>query len=244
MHGKEGFPKIEGIIYNIPIETRNIFNILQRSADSNGLIVVKSKRDLKYRGYVYFEIVHPNVIYQALNYLKTHNKFCEGISISEGVSSKEMINFSGIDKHQDITESIQLKAISNETEHGSVEYALSMYRTGSNKTVFLSEILSIITNENVKIAPVQGKKSVSILNDKLCEEQPFPYLLPKGTFGYKVPRDILISPARYFNQRVLNFNQHFASDADYIFFVRSVYEQHHLRSSINFAMQKLNQVHS
>ena len=38
------------------------------------------------------------------------------------------------------------------------------------------------------------------------------------------------------NQRLLNCNHYFASDADYIFFARSVYEQHHLLSSINFAM--------
>ena len=54
-------------------------------------------------------------------------------------------------------------------------------------------------------------------------------------FGYKAPQDIPISPAQYFDQRLLNFNQHFGSDADYIFFARSVYEQYHLRSSIKFA---------
>ena len=54
-----------------------------------------------------------------------------------------------------------------------------------------------------------------------------------------MPGDISISPARYFNKRLLNFNQHFASEADYTFFARSVYEQHHLRSSINFAMHKI-----
>ena len=51
--------------------------------------------------------------------------------------------------------------------------------------------------------------------------------------------DIPISPAGYFNQRLLNFNRYFASDVDYIFLARSVYEQHHLRSSINFAMHKI-----
>ena len=48
-----------------------------------------------------------------------------------------------------------------------------------------------------------------------------------------------MSTARYFNQRLLNYNQHFASDVDYIFFTRSVYEQDHLRSSINFTMHKI-----
>ena len=46
---------------------RNICNILVRPTDSNGLIVIKLKRDLKYEDYVYFVPVHPNVTYQAPN---------------------------------------------------------------------------------------------------------------------------------------------------------------------------------
>ena len=131
----------------------------------------------------------------------------------------------------------------NETEFASVEDPLNMYRTASDETTLVSEIPNIINEENVTIAPSQGKIPVSILRDELCEEQEFLHLLPNGKFGYNVPPDIPLSPARYFNQRLLSFNQYFASDADYIFLARSVYEQHHLRSIINFAMHKLNQVH-
>ena len=109
MHGIGEFAKSKGSICNIPIKTANICNILPSHADSNELIVVKVKRDLKYRGYVYFEPVCPDVIYQAQVYFKTHNKFYEDISILEGLSSKEMINFSGLDEHQDVTESSQKK---------------------------------------------------------------------------------------------------------------------------------------
>ena len=178
MHGKEEFAKIKGRICSISIETANIFNILPKPVDSNGLIEVKLKRDLKYKGYIYFEPVRPNVIYQGLNYLRTHNKFYEDISISEGFSSKEMINFSGIDKHQDISESIHIKYF---------KIFPSMYRTGSNETTLVSQIPSIINDEVLKITLEQGKKPVSILNDEFCEEQAFPYLLPKGKFGYKAP---------------------------------------------------------
>ena len=64
MHGKGEFAKIKGSICNIPIEAANIFSILPRPADSNRLIVVKLKRDLQYRGHVYFEPVRPNIIYR------------------------------------------------------------------------------------------------------------------------------------------------------------------------------------
>ena len=83
MDGKGEFAKIKGSICNIPIEVANICNILPRPADSNGFIAVKLRQDVKYRGYVYFESVRPNIIYQTLYYLKTHNKFYEDIFISE-----------------------------------------------------------------------------------------------------------------------------------------------------------------
>ena len=131
------------------------------------------------------------------------------------------------------------KKISKLKQYGSVEDPLNMHRTGSNETALVSQIPNIINDENVIIAPGQGKNPVSILSDQFCEEQAFPYLLPKGKFGYKAPRDFPISPAWYFNQRLLNLNQCLASDADHIFFARSVYEQHQLCSSMNFALHKI-----
>ena len=47
IYGKGGFSKIKGSIYNIPIESANICNILPKPAVSNKLIVVKLTRDLK-----------------------------------------------------------------------------------------------------------------------------------------------------------------------------------------------------
>ena len=55
------------------------------------LIMLKLKQDLKYRGYLCFELVRPNVLYQALNYFKTRN------------------SYSGRDEHQDVAESFHKK---------------------------------------------------------------------------------------------------------------------------------------
>ena len=162
-----------------------------------------------------------------------------------------MFKFSDIVQIQGETESVTEKNISDgkemtenvnynrsETEFASVEDPLNMCKTASKETILVSEIPNIINEENVIIATGQGKIPVSILRDEFCEEQAFPHL-PKSKFGYNMPRDITLSPAWYFNQRLLNFNQYFVSRADYIFFARSVYEQHHLRSTINFAMHKI-----
>ena len=76
-----------GKICNVSMEHSNICNILPWSAVSNGLIVVKLKQDRKYRGHVYFEPVYPHIIYQALAYLKSHEKLYEDISTAKDLSS-------------------------------------------------------------------------------------------------------------------------------------------------------------
>ena len=104
MHGKGEFSKIQGGICNVPIETANVCNILPRPSVSNGLIFVKLKRDLKYRGHVYFEPVCPHIIYHVLTYLKSRNKFYEDISVTKGFSGEDMLNFSDINENQEETE--------------------------------------------------------------------------------------------------------------------------------------------
>ena len=65
---KGRFPKLKGTICNIPVDTADIVNVLPRSADSNGLVMVKLKLKLCYRGHVYFESERPELIHQALKY--------------------------------------------------------------------------------------------------------------------------------------------------------------------------------
>ena len=69
---------------------------LPRLAVSKGLIVDKSKRDLKYMVHVYFEPVRPQIIYLALAYQKSLNKSYKDISITKGFSSGATLKFSDI----------------------------------------------------------------------------------------------------------------------------------------------------
>ena len=80
---------------------------------------------------------------------------------------------------------------------------------------------------------------MSIFKDKYCEELAFAHLFPTGNIGYEVQRDIPLSPRKYFNQRLLNCNQKFASEIDYIFFVHSVLQQMQISNHINITMRKM-----
>ena len=61
-----------------------------------------------------------------------------------------------ISGRKESTENINGKS---ETEFASVEDTLNMHRTASNETTLVSDIPNIINEEDVIIAPEQGKKN-------------------------------------------------------------------------------------
>ena len=101
-----------------------------------------------------------------------------------------MFKFSDFVERQGETEKGTAESICNakenvnesETEYASVEEPLNTHRTSSNETTLVSDIPNIVNNENIIIAPFQGKMS-----DEFCEEQAFRYLLPLGKFAYNAP---------------------------------------------------------
>ena len=182
MHRKGEFSKIKGSICNVPIETANVCNILPRPAVSHRLILVKLKRDLKYRGHTYFEPDRPHIIYQALTYLKSRSKFYFILLYfyHTGLSGEDILNFSDINENQEETDSVTENDISDgkemnknnnentsEAEYASVEDLLNMHRTATNETNLISEIPNIINEENVIIVPGQEKTPVFILGNEL-----------------------------------------------------------------------------
>ena len=83
---------------------------------------------------------------------------------------------------------------------------LSEFRTPSMETTFVSEIPSPSAcemKEGIVVAPGEGKKPVSILNDKFREELVHPHLFSTGQYGYKVEMEIPLTPSKYFNERLL-----------------------------------------
>ena len=66
---KGNSPKLKGALCNIPIDVVDVCNTHPRPADSNGIIIVKLKRKLQYRGHVYFESARPYFILKFLQYL-------------------------------------------------------------------------------------------------------------------------------------------------------------------------------
>ena len=99
-------------------------------------------------------------------------------------------------------------------------------------------------NEIFSIAPGEGKHPVHFMTDKLCEEMAFPTLFPTRKFGFQVKRDVRLSPAKYFNARLLNYTGRFATNPEYLFFAQYVTEQKKVQDSISIALKKVHHGHS
>ena len=224
-------PKLKGAICNVPIETEAVCNVLPRGANCNGIVMVKLKRKLVYRGHVVFEAVRPDVVINVLEYLRIANHLYQDIIIDETQITEELLCLDNEEEHPIILENDNLL---EETENIQDEN-----RVGANETALISTIPNNFENESLNIAPCEGKKPISIIYDEFCEEMAHPYLLPTGQFGYKADRQVKLSPNKYFNQRLLNYKQRFAPESDYIFFAHAVYQQLNMTSRINIAMRKV-----
>ena len=206
-------------------------NILPRGADSNGIIMIKLKRKLSFRGHVYFEAVSPDLVHLALAYLKDNNHLYSDIVIDVSQIPSSLLSLTEpVDNSDHDVDDI-------DSQIDERENPLDAHRLGAHETTLISNMPQ---SEELTIAPGEGKQPMSILNDQYCEELAHPHLFPTGNYGYKIERNVKLSPVKYFNQRLLNYKQKFASDADYIFFALSVMQQLNLNSQINIAMKKVS----
>ena len=92
------------------------------------------------------------------------------------------------------------------------------------------------TTKELNIAHGKEKHPNSIFTSKNYEELAFPYILNYGHLGCIVEKNVILSPAKYFDQFLSNYAKLFASDSDYISF-HFVSRKLKVNSQINTAMK-------
>ena len=248
--------KVKGAICNVTVECDETCKILPRPPERSGIIMLKLKRKLEFRGHVYFQAVRPQFILDALNWLKLNNPLYNNIiidisNISANLTTLEQDdNALGINfvKIEHISTDMFKEHISNDNTEERDD-PLNEYRQPTNE-ICLQPVLPdypvtiqqdagncSLGNEVYNIAPGENRHPVSIMTDKSCEELAFPVLFPKGRFGYKDDREIKLSPVKYFNARLLHYSGRFATNPEYLFFAQFITEQKKVSDSINIALK-------
>ncbi|XP_066911415.1 uncharacterized protein [Clytia hemisphaerica] len=258
---KGQFPKIKGIVCNIPIETEEVCNVLPRTLNESNVIFMKLKRKLCYNGHVLSEAVRPEVVFSILNHLKNVNPLYQHINIQEILSENAFdirfvddkdVDFSIIgDESIESSTEIVVKFVDDEDVQKICNFGegdefenddpMDQHRLACVETTLISKCPhAIVDDENIVVAPGEGKAPLNILKDTNVEVLAFPDLFPNGKFGLTAYRDVKLTHTKYFNQRLLNYTQRFASDTDYIFFANFVSQQTNLQNQMNVAMRKVS----
>ena len=94
--------KIRGAICNVPVSCEETCRVLPRPPDSSGIIMLKLKRKLQFRGHVYFQAVRPEVVLHALQWLQRNNELYENVAINLENIDHELSN---LGDHEQETES-------------------------------------------------------------------------------------------------------------------------------------------
>lgn len=274
--------KVKGAICNVPVECDQTSSLLPRPPERSGIILLKLKRKLQFRGHVYFQAVRPHFVLQALQWLKANNILYKDIqidvnnidtnltvlhdtdnSITENEATGSKNNSITDDCVEDSEDSIpinqekspfhnQINDLNDSNDNNEeIEDPLNEYRMPINQTCLQSIIPNypVMVNNNYEqssgneiynIAPGENKHPVSFMTDKQCEELAFPVLFPKGRYGYTAEREIMLSPVKYFNARLLHYSGRFATNPEYLFFAQFIIEQKKVSDSINIALKKVH----
>ena len=95
--------KVKGAICNVPVECDQTCKILPRPPERSGIIMLKLKRKLEFRGHVYFQAVRPQFVLNALNWLKVNNPLYNNITINVKNSNANYISFKQLHSDNELT---------------------------------------------------------------------------------------------------------------------------------------------
>ena len=107
--------KIKGAICYVPVDYDQTCNILPRPPEISGIILLKLKRKIHFRGHVYFEAVRPEFVMTALNWLKAYNILYKDIQIDCTNISTELTSIMN-DEEIDHTNSLPINSPQNNLE--------------------------------------------------------------------------------------------------------------------------------
>ncbi|XP_062607978.1 uncharacterized protein LOC134269784, partial [Saccostrea cucullata] len=271
---------IKGSVVNVPSNISTITSILPRLPSNCGLVPVKLKRKLKYKGHSMYQSIRPENVFRALKYLKNANHNYEDIKVddewiqhckdeneelykqifecvpqwendylSDESDNNEISNLDAKNKKIDSSQAQHDKEYDNvNTSKKNEEHEQSTDEDEENDSLRGLPFNTCLQPRNdpileknqdiFNIAPGEGQIPIDMISDKNSEILAFPREFPSGKFGLHSNRPTKIYPKRYFNQRLLNKDNRFASNIEYIFFAQYYTEVKQIRDNISIALRK------
>nr|XP_022311157.1 uncharacterized protein LOC111116452 [Crassostrea virginica] len=218
-HG--GQRNIHGPVVCVPSDLRKVTNLPMKQGEDL-LLRVKLKRKLNYKGYFEYQFVNPKHIHEALHFLKRNNHWYDNITIND--------NWNEINEQE----------ISEENDEPQEDYELEPVATDTclQPVDIAQEVLDHYFDDIYDIAPGEGNNPVRMLQEHGNEAKTFPHLFPTGRFSWNEERETRITLSRYFNNRLMNSDDRFAKDSNYIFFSQFVSDLNQVIEKTQISIRK------
>nr|XP_034326029.1 uncharacterized protein LOC105328139 [Crassostrea gigas] len=199
-HG--GQQNIHGPVVCVPSDLKKVTSLPMKT-DEDLLLTVKLKRKLNYKGYIEYQFVNPKHIFEALEYLKQNNQWYQDVIID--TNWKPTVESCQITEHNEqLPNDEDQQQIATDTCLQPVDIA--------------QDVLDHYFDDIYDIAPGEGNNPIRMLQEPGNEAKSFPYLFPTGKFSWNEKRETRITLSRYFNNRLMNTDDRFAKDSNYVFF--------------------------
>ena len=236
---------IHGAVVNVPSNVSTTVTSLPLTPTQAGLIPLKLKRRLRYKGYVTHQFIRPAAVLQALDWLVQNNVLYCGIDVDqhwiESCIEEDVEVWNGITGSAE-TDDPQPAADTDSDVEPSDSDSDSEDLTAKVRGLKFSTCLQPSDPQyaatELSIAPAEGQVPLDFMLDTNAEILAFPAKYPFARGGLTDERDVTLTPKKYFIQRVLNKDKRFASDANYLFFAQYVTETKSIRDNITVAMRK------
>ena len=238
---------IRGAVVNVPARLDTIAKTLPRMPMTCGLVPVKLKKKLEYRGHSMYQSIRPDVVLHALHTLKENNPLYEDVDLdtdwlNKCMEEEEELCAALIEAEQQLntsdeeSEEESPEKSSDDKEDDTEENAERL--RGIPYNTCLQPACEFPEGSVITFAPGEGEHPVSLMTDNQCEVLAFPSLFPSGKFGHYDPsRPVKLPYRRYFNQRLLNEDRRCASNVEYLFYAQYFTELKQVLDNISFAVR-------
>nr|XP_022298213.1 uncharacterized protein LOC111107339 [Crassostrea virginica] len=234
-HGNQR--NIHGPVVCVPSDLRKVTNLPMKSGEDL-LLRVKLKRKLNYKGYHEYQFVNPKHIHEALAFLKQNNHWYEHVSINTDCHDNDEQEIPEEKDEEMLSENVQEPPEENEVPQDVNELHTVATDTCLQPVDIAQEVLDHYFDDIYDIAPGEGNNPVRLLQEYGNEAKTFPYLFPSGRFSWSEQRETRITLSRYFNNRLMNSDDRFAKDTNYIFFSQFVSDLNQVIEKTQISIRK------
>lgn len=225
---------VHGPVVCVPADLKKASS-LPRTADESMVLRVKLKRKLSYKGYQEYQFVHPHHLTKALDFLIKNNAWYQNVQIDRDWETSANSDECLIEKKNE--ENASKEQDTHEAEANEINSSVILDSCLQPADI-VQEVLCHYFDDVFDLAPGEGKNPVKLLQEEGNEAKTFPYLFPSGHNSWNEERDIRITLGRYFHNRLMNADNRFAKDSNYIFFSQYMSELNQVIEKTQISIRK------